>query len=785
VPESDTQPDAPARATIHPSIAWPLIFGLALLIAGWLYAYAGADRFEPWWLLAAAPLLAWLGQFAARAHWPDVDYGVGHSRSGVWLARVAGTAGGVWLWWSGQVTPAVAAPLLGLGLLPLWAWFAVLSWTAPRRAAAVVEREEVGRQVQQNRTWSTILEAAGLKDVIITQTREHRAGMVLHLEPAPDAAKIVTYDDVAGSVKAIGARAATHYKQTTGRRLPKGAVRSEPGEDDAEYLLHVTLRDVFAESTTFVPDYTPGDITKAIDIGEYEDASRLLLLMVGHMKIVGATGFGKSVLANNLIGRITGCSNALVWVAATDKLVPLVWPWLRPFFEGKTDRPVLDYVRGQRAHDVLVVLRDAYKLACDRNEGLDDESKVRPTRDKPAVFVFVEEVSHSVEFVDTIPTHDGQDVTISDLIKMITANGRSANVWLIMMSQFGINAALGDRASEAIRNITMRICLRTLESHDGSRTLPALPASVDTNALTNYTMYVQPNIDEPRAFPAKAAKLDGAEDVEPVAINNTRWRPAGVEPEIDLGEDYRHRWDADRLPVLARPVAKRGWTWPTVGGVAVVERPAPRPTPRREGGSPTVGGPDDGEGHGVDTTAWSDEDEAAFRALLGKGGTGGDPADERDDPDEPGRPPAAGPLPPDVVEGFDRMRRIADDVIRNPPDPGTGTGPNLVEEDGPDPGEGVPEPLASIVRWVAAEESASGTRCPPDFEVPSDTLAQAIGYSGGPLAFGRALGSVMTRHGYGSKNVVRRWDPAQRKGYRVADLLAAAEAYRTGRPGTG
>lgn len=760
MPEQTTDHEG-GRVTIPPALAWPAVGVLAVFIAGWLYTFAGAEVFSPWWLLASVPVLALLGSALARTHWSDHAFGVGHERAAVWFARCCAVVAGGWLTWSGWATPGKALPLLLLAAAPLWLWFVILSVRAPKAAQRQQDRYEEGRQVVQERGWRTVLDRAGNDDVILTGVREHRAGVVLTIEPDPDAKRTPTYAEFAGRAETISTQAAMHYRRTQGVRLPRNAVRPEQGQDDAEFLLNITTRDVFTESTKYVADYVPGDITNAIDLGEYEDAARLLIELSGHMKIVGATGSGKSNLANNLIGRITGTMNALVWVAATDKLVPLVWPWLRPFFEGATSRPCLDWVAGQSADAVLRMLRAAYKLACERNARLDDESKMRATSREPAVYVFVEEVSHAVEFTDLIETHDGQDVTVSDLIKMIAQAGRSANVWLILMSQYGINAALGDRASEAIRNITMRICLRTLESHDGSRTLPGLPATVDTTQLTDHTMFVQPNTEVSRAFPAKAPHLEGAELVGPVALANTAWRPDGVEPESELGPDYAGRWDEDRIPEIALRVRRRGWVWPQDGGGVAVADPAPVYTadPVDDGDERVArGGPQDGGD--MDTSAWTDDVDAAFRNLLG----GEQPPRSSEPERAPGAPGAHRPSNPfalpDYTDDLARLNRLADEMGTPPPSaPGT------------EPGAGRPLPpaLADALAWV---EGFDG-----DAWVRTAELAAGIGYAD-PIR----LGAELSRYGVERTNLPRTADPKQRKGFRVQWLREAAERYRFGMP---
>lgn len=758
MPEQET-PTAPPRATVHPSIAWPFIISTVVFIGAWLYAYAGRAVFEPWWLLGSVPVLAALGTMAAGVHWPEHDYGIRHARAGVRLARTAGVVFGVWLTWSGWAGPEQGLALLILAVLPLWAWFALLSWRAPRQAKVTAERYDEGRKIVEERTWRQILDRGGCEDVTLTEVREHRAGVVLTCEPDPEAKRTATYAEFAGRASALSTQAALHYKRL-GRPLPRNAVWPEPGDDDATYLLHVTMRDVFTEASVYVPDYVPGDITRALDLGEYEDASRILLELSASMKIVGRTGSGKSVVANNLIGRVSACSNALVWVCASDKLVPLVWPWVRPFFAGDCERPVLDWVAGNSIHAVLRLLRAAYKLACDRNDRLDDASKMRPTQRFPLVAVMFEEVSHAVEFTDKILTHDGQDCTVSDLIKMIAQNGRSANVRLIMLSQYGINAALGDRASETIRNIPMRICLRTMEGHDGTRTLPGLPATVDTTTIPLHTMLVQPDAGIPRAMPAKAAALEGSDLIREIAVRQSAWRPDGVEPETDLGADYADRWDEIELPELARSVQRAGLAWR--GGIPLVDE-----DPEDGGRDPGTGSGDE-NGAAVDTQGWTHQDDAAVARLLGPNG-------------EPG------PLrAPDPTAGVNRLNRLVEDLNRSAdeaeragrsgPDDDEGSGPDgpPVRSEPERSGRPLPEPLRAVVEWLDVTDRYDGW-------VRTEEIATGIGWS--PDRDTAALGRALARFpGVNSDNLPRSADERQRKGFPVRMLRESADRYRYGMP---
>ncbi len=759
----------PTRATIHPMIAWPLIFTLTVFIGAWLYTLGGRETFSPWWLGLVGLVVAWAGADRADAVWSVDQYGTRQNDGGRTLAWAAGVASGAWLVYAGHVGPGRAAAiwaLVGLvGSVIFWA----LMWRAPKRAAAQAARRAKGQAAFQDRQWREILDAADCADVIITGRTEHRAGIVLTCEPDPRADKHPTYADFAARSPRIATQAAMAIRKSTGTRLPRNAVRAEEGADDAEFLLNVSMRDVFAEAISYVPDYTPGDITNALDVGEYEDASRILLTVLdGHMKIVGMTGSGKSVVANNLIARITACSNALVWVCATDKLIPLIFPWLRSWFDGSAVAPMLDYVAGKSAHSVLIMLRDAYKLCCDRNDRLADESKMRATSREPATFVLVEETSHAVEFQDTIGTHDGQDVTISDLLKMIAQAGRSANVRIILLSQYGLNSGLGERASELMRNLTIRICLKTTEPYDGYRTLPGLPSTVDTTSIPAHTMYVQPSIEVSRAVPGKAPVLDGTEMISPIATRQAAWRPAGVEPESDLGQDYARRWDQLRHVELAGAVRRQGLTWRTPG--APVVGVATHDAAAGEDVEITLG---DTEGEtDVDTAeGWTAADDEAWQALLGGG----------QDPPKPFDVPDSGP-------GVARLRRLADQIGQSgPPGPAQTGPPEPDRSDAYPPGRELPEPLATVLVWLDAMEAGAVMAVPGSADtvhVRSDadwymteTIAMGIGWGADRTA---DLGRELSRFGLRSGNVPRSVDPARRKGYRVTDIREAATRWRFG-----
>ena len=783
--ELQAQLDAADREPpiVSTAFAAPVIAAGALMTIAALYLIAKrvggeSGTFSPWWLALPGVIAGAVCYVAAKTHYPVRLYGHDPRDFGRILSVAGGGSAAAWLVWTGHVGPVRSWPELVLGvgtITPLW-WVSL--WWA-RRCLGSGEPEVVSTPdaVPHDMPWSEILGKADPR-VTLTSVEHHRAGARLTVEPARHVAddgtvidEDVTFDDFAACAPRFASHAAREYRRRTGDRLPLNSTRPEIGRDDAEFVLHVTMRDVFTEDTDYVAATRPQTIHEARDLGEYEDATRILIsLLSGHAKIVGMTGSGKSVEANNWIGRITECANALVWVAATDKLIPLIFPWLRSWFDGTSPAPCLDYVAGKRIDRVLGMLADAYKLCCDRNDRLADESKMVATQREPAVFVFVEEVSHAAEFGNRIITHDGQEVGLSELLMLIARGGRSANVRLVLLAQTAINSSLGDAAPEIIRQLGIRVCLRTMESHDGYRTIPALN-NVDTTQLPLFTKIVQPSIEQARAMPGKAAKLDGTAAIYKVAAQNALWRPVGgVEQESDLGVRYRNRWNRARLPELSAAVDRAGLRWRSperlfgfgplgdTQDIPVVAGPVPpwvaTATTADDPTDPTdpTDIPDQ-EGTTVDTAAWTEDDDLAVAEYT-------EEVEHGDDGEPAGRRSQAFRLPRGGA-GVARLKALAAELEDDPADDA------VVAEEAP-----LPDPLDRIIGWLDAQDAAGATR---PFYLTSE-IAEGIGHPE-PRRLGREIFRacrVQSRNAL----VSEAQGQVKPKGYDVAALREAATRIR-------
>lgn len=567
-----TPPAPPARARRWtawiPDPRWARPVEAAL----WTYVIAlvadiPAYDIPPWALAVIAPITATLGVRAARRRWPADQYGAEVRTSMAWLAAVAATCGTAWIVYACASHPLTAVGWLALGTAWFGSWWAVIYTSAPAVAAAIVEQREQAEVEQATATWNDILASAGLA-LRVVETTPTRAGFVIGVEPTNEQ-KPVTFGTLQSRLPDLTVKAAALLARQ-GVTVQAGDIRLEETEAAHVHLIHVCTKKVLTQSIPYEPfEDGPGTIADPVDVALYEDGRPVELtfgdpLLGGtNGKIVGATGSGKSVFVNSLIGRVGECGDVLVGVVASSKLVPMVYPWIKPWLAGEVERPALDFVAGQDPRQVLLMLAAAYQVVRDRNDRLSNSSTHEPTPAAPAIVLFVEESADMVSQKFVITLHDGRQVGFSELVHLICKEDRSAQVSLILLNQFDLYGALGNFGAEIARNTPLRVCLRTLAPQDGPSVLPGLKASwSDTSKLRHNSMLIQPSTEDPRVMPAKSYALTN-DQVGPVAARNARWRPE-LEPELvdQLGEVWTGRWDAARLPELVAAARRDGLVWP-------------------------------------------------------------------------------------------------------------------------------------------------------------------------------------------------------------------------------
>lgn len=758
---------ATAAAHTRPEAWWayPPLAGLLVYVVG----QALPDL--PWWPFAASGVvLAGLGWAVADRVWWRGDYGplvAGVARWGVALSCLA--AGG-WLAVSAELGPLQVWQWLALGTAVVACWWWLLVWIAPGVARRRDDADTVaagglvptGPVSELVALYSGILTRSGSDDVRVLDVTVSPSGGVetARITPAPAAkSKAITRTAFEGRLPSIVVEAARTLT-ARGIDLQDQDVNVEPGTNAAEFLLHVTVQRAIDRVIPYVLDREPQPWCGPKRIGFYEDDRPLDLTIchekdgASHTEVVGATGSGKSVLLNNVIGRQTGSDQGEVWLIGTSKLTKLAWDWLWPWLCGRTDRPVLDRVAGESPAACLRALADALQYAVECNRATAGGSARKPSRGRGALLVIIDEASDLLERNDLrITLWDGRKMNASELVAAIQKGGRTGPVGIVKANQDGLFGSLGSEGNKQRRNSTIGIALKVKRAGDATSVLPGMP-SVNAAKLPKTMMYVEPNDDEPRLMRARAADLED-DLVHEVAEVNTAWR-YGLDPAIASRlMYYADRWDPRWHQELIDQLHGRGLSWPGAPGhqqvLPTVPKPGPVPgLPDREETTVTIEQPADSTDDGPVPVpdGWGDEAFdvwAAFDAVDGISTDAGAPS---------AAPGPFGNTDTSTIDGA--LSKVAAFV--------RGTS-----------GPAVPDPLGAVVAALAAPQA-------PQEWVSAAQLAVVLGRVK-PDAGETAVAGAAQQLGRELRAQAPELEPVQRtvgerrpRGYLVADLRAAAAA---------
>jgi hypothetical protein len=556
-------PVAPPPSAGASGLTRPFLVAVWTYIAGYLPKTAAHfGGYIPPYVMPALGLAAGaVGFRLARLEWSAREYDKRLPDMARLLAIVSGLAMSGWLYYAALADPLPAAGFLAVIATPLGAWYWSLHRTVAHEDAAAIAAGPSPMVVRPPNGWEQIFEAAGFHGVTVDAT-ETLAGVTLIVRPAPDFPW--TTSDIEQGASKISYQMAFMRPDI---ELRPDDLRVEPGETLPRTLVHVSWKRPLRAIILYEPREGPLSIAEPAPLGVDETGKTVrAALAAQNGQTVSATDGGKSVQTNGMIGRLGECDDVLIIAAGTEKLLPLVYPWLAPWLEGKAERPALDGVAGQRPQDVLAMLADLYLIVKMRNARNTRKSKHVPRHGSPAVIVIIEEATDLLRNKTRVQTFDGKWWTASTLLERICSSDRSASVAVYFLQQMALTDALGDHGHEIMRHISLRICGKTNSDYDGTATLPALRGTVHTTRLLDNTMLIQPSKDIPRVMPWKAYYLEDDGIIEPIALRNSKWRPE-LEPEIaEQCQWWPHRWDDGRLTDLVRECEGEGYAWPGTRG---------------------------------------------------------------------------------------------------------------------------------------------------------------------------------------------------------------------------
>ncbi|GAB3429152.1 hypothetical protein [Flindersiella endophytica] len=460
---------------------------------------------------------------------------------------------GLWLIWTSGTTAwsktAVTVLACGLGLFgPLW----FLARHSEHRKR-MREEDERRRQLAaaEARRWPDLLAMLGMPGVVQRDRIEHSHGCYTLRLLLPVDGK-VKYATLRNKTEEIEIAAGLRY----------GAIYVERGQTAAEVWLHVNEVDILSKTIPLPRDNAPLTINEPLPLGVYEDSTTLEVPMQGRAsKTVGLRGKGKSNLINVKTAAFTRCVDVVVWMI-DGKGGRTARPWLQPWFEGRTHRPVIDWVATNQA-EVDKMLRAAEAVIDYRANSAAGGDKITPTPQLPEIMILCEEVAL------IFGQHDVSNAANARRGLKIVQLGRSEAVSVDLVAQRGTVTMLG--SGDLKSQLENTFGLGVADANDARYIFGDTKIAADLAKLEHPgAMLVQAGLDT-RILPAKAWWVAYEEIGGPggIAERNTYLGldlDAGSAAAAQAAGGYYSRWSPERSSHLvpgAKPQPRQTYAPPS------------------------------------------------------------------------------------------------------------------------------------------------------------------------------------------------------------------------------
>jgi hypothetical protein len=280
------------------------------------------------------------------------------------------------LTWTSQTTPWQRNPALAAtaGGIVFGMAYQALRTREEKATDANKQAEDAARKSR----YEELLRVVGVKGLKESRRTPFPAGKTIHLALPVDGS--VTLDTLQGKAEALDIAAARAGLTCT--------FDFERGDSPAEVKLHVFDTDVLAQEIPLPFNRGPKSISEPIQLGQYAtgEVVEVTFREVAAL-MVGLKGRGKSGLINTHLQHLTGCTDAVVWML-DGKGGETVLPWLEPFLDLVTERPVINWPAVTEAEfDAVLLAADAVRRFRSANR------RPGPNPSRPSVIVIVEEAS--------------------------------------------------------------------------------------------------------------------------------------------------------------------------------------------------------------------------------------------------------------------------------------------------------------------------------------------------------------------------------------------------------
>lgn len=384
--------------------------------------------------------------------------------------------------------------------------------------------------------WPGMFAALGIKGV--TQEGdpvENRVGSTLTFRLPPTGRK--TFGHVAGLSDQLEVML----------NLPHRTLRFRRGVGAAEFHVDLRTRDVLSEVIPYEIEDEPVSVNDPFSIGLDEFGEDIMILLREITAMVFAPKrSGKSNLLWVILACLLRCVDVVIWFIDL-KGGRTAKPWLQPWFEGRVDRPALDWVA--TTHEEALLMTGCLKMAIDHRATTGDGEKVVPSAQQPAILLISDETTSLVGL------EAGRiGAMIRSLLNDIVGRGGSEAADTVLAFLRSTVSNLG--TSDLKANAKLRI---TLGANSAADAVSATDNPGTGRAITEFkhkgSMFVE--ADKGDGSTGRSRRIE-AEEIPDISYAYSQWRPE-LEPDLEawLGDVYAQRWSPERAGHLLPQARQR------------------------------------------------------------------------------------------------------------------------------------------------------------------------------------------------------------------------------------
>lgn len=357
-----------------------------------------------------------------------------------------------------------------------------------------------------------------------------------------------------------------------------GGVEITPGAHRGATILRVCVRDAMAEERMYPLDDVDRvrSINEPISFGRHRDGSRAeAVIRYARVILSGPPDAGKSNQMQVLNAEINKCGDALIRIIDLSG-GSLAWPWIRPYVEGRADKPGVDWIAPD-AEEAQRLAEDTLWEAKRRKRDLQhlippNDDKIPVSAEVPEIFVMIDEGAE-VGGQATSAAAKKTKAAIDELARI----GRSAGINVVRCVLRPTSDMTGGAQVKRLSGV--RALMTSTDSKDEGAALFGGGKYLPEDAPYAGCGWLAPHrVKEGRPF--------RGERITPAIIDTLAVATADRRPEPFPSPNYAGRWERIGVTVPGAPATTGPAADPAAGRTttATAERPPAGDRPERETG---------------------------------------------------------------------------------------------------------------------------------------------------------------------------------------------------------